>query len=517
MFVEQDRDLVAVVSLHRALAPALAGNPGTHRERDVGPLGFGVVEVVVTVPARAGVILPEIGEQEGAPAAGVFRVAAHHPQPRALYLLLVLGLCIRGRQRRGDSHRLGPVHVPAGLPLRRAEVDEANERCRLLPPSRRGRLPGGELGRGPRHRRTRDAARGQVTSHLEVLIPVDQPGVRRLAVAAGSSELLVVRVQRGRRVGVQDPAHVGLVDAHAERDGGHDDACRAVQEGGHRGAPFTGGQPGVIKRHPLARCCERVMGGLRTGMRRRVDDSATAEIPDGAGKLSLFVVDGAHPRHREPDVRPVEVADHNRRVAQAEPLHDFLPHGRRGGGCQPKADRCADRARLRSQQHVIRPEVVTPLADQVRFVYHEQAGARTLERLEGLLLGQLLGREEDERIGVAGGQHCRHALAGGLLGVQDDRVQARRPQVQELIVLQRDQWRDDHRRARPQQPGQLVDRRLSAARRQDRENITAGRQRLYCAQLSGTEPLKAQTLLGEFFDHEFVTLSAPVLLTLESS
>jgi hypothetical protein len=64
VFVEQHRDLVAVVSLHGALAPAFAANPGAYRERDVGPLGLRVFEVVVAVPARAGVVLPEIGEQK---------------------------------------------------------------------------------------------------------------------------------------------------------------------------------------------------------------------------------------------------------------------------------------------------------------------------------------------------------------------------------------------------------------------------------------------------------------------
>src|SRR5262249_18596021 len=83
MFIEQDRDLVAVVALHRAHTPALARDPRADGERDPGPRGLGVRRVVVAVPAGARVVLPEVGEQERTPAAGVLRVAAHHRQPCA--------------------------------------------------------------------------------------------------------------------------------------------------------------------------------------------------------------------------------------------------------------------------------------------------------------------------------------------------------------------------------------------------------------------------------------------------
>src|SRR5258708_39091019 len=55
VLVEQHRDLVGVVTLHRALAPALAHDARAHRERDVGARRLGVREVVVAVSARAGV------------------------------------------------------------------------------------------------------------------------------------------------------------------------------------------------------------------------------------------------------------------------------------------------------------------------------------------------------------------------------------------------------------------------------------------------------------------------------
>jgi hypothetical protein len=49
---------------------------------------------------------------------------------------------------------------------------------------------------------------------------VGHPGHGRLPVAAGAAGLLVVGLDRLGQVEMRDEAHVGLVDAHAEGDGG---------------------------------------------------------------------------------------------------------------------------------------------------------------------------------------------------------------------------------------------------------------------------------------------------------
>ena len=59
---------------------------------------------------------------------------------------------------------------------------------------------------------------------------VGHPRVRRQAVAAGAAGLLVVALDALRQVEMRDEAHVGLVDAHAEGDGGdHHDAVLALE------------------------------------------------------------------------------------------------------------------------------------------------------------------------------------------------------------------------------------------------------------------------------------------------
>src|SRR5487761_133568 len=69
VLVEQYGDLVAVVPLHRALAPALAHDACAYREWDLSWRSLGLPEVVVAVPAGAGVVLPEIGQEERSTAA----------------------------------------------------------------------------------------------------------------------------------------------------------------------------------------------------------------------------------------------------------------------------------------------------------------------------------------------------------------------------------------------------------------------------------------------------------------
>jgi hypothetical protein len=53
---------------------------------------------------------------------------------------------------------------------------------------------------------------------------------RRKAIASGSADLLVVRLDTGREGCVDDGADVGFVDAHAEGDRGYDDFKFAAEE-----------------------------------------------------------------------------------------------------------------------------------------------------------------------------------------------------------------------------------------------------------------------------------------------
>ena len=68
----------------------------------------------------------------------------------------------------------------------------------------------------------------------------------------------------------------------------------------------------------------------------------------------------------------------------------------------PTASACAP------EQHVVRPEVVAPLADQVRFVHDEQPRPRALERLPGLGFASCSG---DRKTNVPGSHEASSAAA----------------------------------------------------------------------------------------------------------
>jgi hypothetical protein len=278
-----------------------------------------------------------------------------------------------------------------------------------------------------------------VNGGAEVLGAVEEACVRLLLVTPGTSDLLVVGVERRRRVGVQHPAHVRLVDAHPEGDGRGDDAHRSVEERRHRLAPGARREAGVVERHAPAGGREHVVGGLRLCVRRGVDDPRPFELGRRRLELAVLLLHAPHPPRRELDVRPVEVADDDLGVAQAETPPDLVPHRRRRGCRQREPRRNLERVRLRAKTHVVGPEVVSPLADEMCLVDDEQTRPRTLQHLARLDVGQLLRGEEDECIRSARHGQRRGVLAGRLVRVEDDRRQAGRPQVAELVVLQRDQ------------------------------------------------------------------------------
>ncbi len=56
----------------------------------------------------------------------------------------------------------------------------------------------------------------------------DQHALGFEPVAAGAACFLLIVLQRSRRAGVDDEAHVRPIDAHPERDGRHDQVARSL-------------------------------------------------------------------------------------------------------------------------------------------------------------------------------------------------------------------------------------------------------------------------------------------------
>ena len=199
-----------------------------------------------------------------------------------------------------------------------------------------------------------------------------------LAVAPGAARLLGVGFERARGLQVDEEADVGLVHAHAEGDGGDDDAHIAVHEAAHAVGAVLGAEAGVVGERdvgvgaPLLQFAVDQRGHLLAAIARGdVDDAGAlllaADVDDRA-QLLLFVRDALH---FVEEVRAEEADAHAAEVA-AEPVGDlFGDLGRRGRG-EGQDGRLAERGEDLRHDQVVGAEVVAPEADAVRLVDHEQ-------------------------------------------------------------------------------------------------------------------------------------------------
>src|SRR5262249_53738188 len=103
---------------------------------------------------------------------------------------------------------------------------------------------------------------------------IEEHAVTVHAVASGAPDLLVVALDRARHVAVDDVADVGLVDAHAEGHGGHDDVAVVAAEGILGAGARPGLHAGVIGQRPHAVVAQELGHRLHRLARQAIDDAA---------------------------------------------------------------------------------------------------------------------------------------------------------------------------------------------------------------------------------------------------
>ena len=208
---------------------------------------------------------------------------------------------VRRHRREGHARRLGAVE---GLGAVAAEVAVAARFGQGLAEVGEQRLAAAALGLGEAEQRVQALVVGLLALHrrgalvdlgaaqADVVGAVERQGVGGRAVAAGAADLLVVALDRLRQVGVGDVADVGLVDAHAEGDGGADDEPVLALEAGLGEAAVVGLEAGVVGERGVAGLAERARPAPRSwrgwrsrrcrtgrGGRRRRRGSAGAGCP----------------------------------------------------------------------------------------------------------------------------------------------------------------------------------------------------------------------------------------------
>ena len=174
-------------------------------------------------------------------------------------------------------------------------------------------------------------------------------------------------------------AHIGLVDAHAERDrGDHHDAVLAQEPGLIRRA-HGGVEPGVIRQRVDALGAQELGGLLDALAAQRVDDSRGPRRLRADEREQLLArfdlrVDAVL------DVGPVEARDEVLRVGQLQALGD-LPVSRVGcRGGQGDARNPRELLAEVAEREVVGAEVVAPLRHAVRFVDRDHAQRAALQQ-----------------------------------------------------------------------------------------------------------------------------------------
>ncbi len=99
---------------------------------------------------------------------------------------------------------------------------------------------------------------------------------------------------------------------------------------------------------------------------RRVDDARPRIASDQVGELAVKSIARMH---RIADVGPVEARDHQPFARDAQLDQNILARMRVGGRGQRQPRHIGEFVEKRSQEPVIRPEVMAPFRNAMRFVY----------------------------------------------------------------------------------------------------------------------------------------------------
>ena len=273
-----------------------------------------------------------------------------------------------------------------------------------------------------------------------------------------------------------DKAHIRLVDAHAESDGGAHDQALFAQEAALVGGPFRRRQAGVVGQCRVALGRQPFSRFLDLLARQAIDDAGLA-LASGqeAEQLLLGVVLFDH---GVADVRSVETGQENPCFAQAQALQDFVACCLVGGGGQRDARNLGVAFVQRGELQVFRAEIVAPLRDAVRFVDGEQGqlagfGERVEHGQRAVEQQAFRGDVDEVELAAEDRLFDRLRFAPVEGGVEAGGLDAELGQRIDLVLHQGDEGRNDHGAARAEQGGNLVAQALAAAGGHENQGIAA--------------------------------------------
>jgi len=199
---------------------------------------------------------------------------------------------------------------------------------------------------------------------------------------------------------MRNEAHVGLVDAHPERDRGDDHDAVLADEAILVAGAHIGVEPGVIGQGRDAGLGEGCRHILHLGSRQAIDDTGIAGVTLGNEGLELGrripLIDDL-----VSDVWPIEARDKLRRVDQTEPLGDLLASQFVRGRGERHARHAGKTLGDDGEPDIFRAEIVSPLRDAMSLVDRKQRDPGLLEQRKAAWVQQAL-RRDVEQIEITG-------------------------------------------------------------------------------------------------------------------
>ena len=312
----------------------------------------------------------------------------------------------------------------------------------------------------------------KAAAERDVLRAVEHQGFGGQAVAARAACLLVVGLDAGRQVRMQHEAHIGLVDAHAEGDGGHHDQALLMLEAALVFFPRPHLHAGVV-----GQCGEAVgaEGGgdvLRLALGQTIDDAAFSSAGLEEAQYLLHrarLLGGAIA-----DIGAVKAGDEAVLSADAQMLDDLRPRRRIRRGGERNARHVGEEVHETIEGAVFGPEIMAPLREAVGLVDGDEREARGLQPIEALgLQNRFRGHVEEVQLAPLDIAPEEILFRAPEPGIERRRLHAGLSERRHLVFHQRDEGRDDEANARTDQRRDLVAERLASARRHQDEGVVS--------------------------------------------
>ena len=276
-----------------------------------------------------------------------------------------------------------------------------------------------------------------------------------------------------RQIDVQHEAHIGLVDAHAEGDGGHHDQALLMLEAALIFFPRLHLHAGVVGQGGEAVGVEGGGDVVRLALGEAIDDAALA--PTGVEEAQHLLRRAGLLGGAIADVGAVEAGDEAVVSADLQMVDDLRSRGRIRRRGERNARQVGEHVHEAGEGAVFGPEIMAPLRKAVGLIDRDEREAGGFEPVEGLGLQERF-RSHVEEVQLAPLDVAPEEILFRTPepGIERRRLDPGLPERRHLVFHQRNERRDDEAHARADQRRDLVAERLASACRHQDERVMAG-------------------------------------------